>query len=324
MHCPRFVRVAGARGGSLRILIRTASTVAASRPTEATQAAPVAVAVTETRAGSFTVSRKVGGSSSPACPPLVVLLGWVGSDDKHVAKYARLAHDLGVSEVRRATAPTIDVFVTRWRLVTLARELLEGLCDGTPAVVLVYSNGGAFVWGEALSLLAADALLPLAQRRYELVNVVGVAFDSAPIGGLDGRASAAAAADVVRGIVQRGLSGSPALLQNVAGSLARGALLAWLLVAWPLVYPSHPRFLQHLAQDPRPALFVYSDDDSLTDARTVAAHAMARRAAGATVHELRLTDTPHVGHLRAEPVKYSAALQDFFASAMRTAPRTLQ
>ena len=289
-----------------RTHIRTASTAVAARLAEAAQAAPVAVTVAETRAGAFTVSRRTaGGISNPACPPLGIALGWVGSDDKQVAKYALLAHDLGVSEVRRATAPTIDVFVTRWRLVPLARELLEGLRDGTPAVVLVYSNGGAFVWGEALSLLAADALLPLSQQRYARVNVVGVVFDSAPIGGLDNRASAAKGADVVRDIVQRELSGAPALLQNVAGSLARGALFVWLVAAWPIVYPSHPRFLQHLAQDPRPALFVYSDADVLADARTVAAHAKARRAAGATVRELRFPNTPHVGHLRAEPVKYS-------------------
>lgn len=257
--------------------------------------------------GSFIVSRSAasGGARPTVVPPSVVLLGWVGSTDRLTQKYSALAHSLGVAEVRRTTAATLDVFVTRSGLVTLARELLEGLRDGTPACVFLLSNGGAFVWSECLALLAADAAATT--RRYGRVCVLGVVFDSAPVETSDSRK----AAGVVSDLAARALmdARAPALLARAVGAAAWGAMYALgaRSVRSAQLFPS-------LEKDPHPALYIYSNADTLTDAEHVAAHVAARRAAGADVRECRFSTSPHVGHYRAHPLEYAAALRAFFTA----------
>lgn len=268
-------------------------------------------------------------SSSPPAPrepvpDVVVLFGWVGASMRHVAKYAELLLDLGVPEVWAAIASRGDVFLrNRVALPRLAEAALLKLETEAPhkaAAVFCFSNGGAMVYQYLWAALAADASAPAGTpRRFPRVRLVGAAFDSAP------------AALTVR-------SGSHALADSIASPWRR-ALVWW--TAYVFVLPllallffpggNRPYFDALLADTlPHPQLFIYSETDTTTDARALDGFVAERRrrhprgeaAVRALFIPAREGPSPHVGHLRAHPQAYTAAVRGFLADAMAAAATT--
>ena len=302
------------------------------------------------RTGVFEV---VDGSAEARSGVVVVLFGWVGSTPKLVGKYAaEVVASPDVHRVYHTTAPTWDVFVNPRGLRKLARSSLDLLAhshSGMPAVLMSMSNGGAFVHRHILRLLAEDARLPAASRRYGQVVIAGTVFDSAPA-------------------YITFASGSRALTEGIKSPLAR-RLAYWLArLVLPLLLVlvfglnAGEEYWGELTADPLPcpSLYIYSAHDTLTDAARLDELVAARRArraaaagagagvaaagtgagagavavanagaaagAGAGPEGVRVLfiaaseqPSPHVAHLLRHPEPYRRALHGLLATAAAAA-----
>jgi hypothetical protein len=256
-----------------------------------------AVEMRVSRASAFIVTTSGAPPSSPIAHATV--FGWVGARDKHVEKYANLLHALGVPLVMRTTAPTWDCFFAPWRLRRLAEEWLQSLAApalaGQPGAVLLLSNGGAFVYCEAVKMKAADAALPPAQQRFAHVRLRAALLDSAPA-----RVTARSGSRALTGSIR-----SPAL--RAAARWAARALFAALSALWGAA-ARNAAMWGALTSDGLAERhgYVSSASDDITDAGWVAELVAARLAAGLDTRAWALEASPHCGHLQKEPEKYRA------------------
>ena len=84
----------------------------------------------------------------------VVVLGWLGAQDKHLKKYSDLLEEAGFA-TGRSIAPKSVLFGTRASQRTYALQVLSAtLADSAPALPIafyLFSNGGALArqsWAE--------------------------------------------------------------------------------------------------------------------------------------------------------------------------------
>jgi hypothetical protein len=276
------------------------------------------------RQGSFAVTRS---PAALAGGEVCMLLGWALSTDRQTRHYAGLLHELGVGTVLRATAGPYDTFFSRPGRRRLAEEALDALAahaaghPGRPAWLFLMSNGGAFVYEEMLDALRSDgsdgtgggggaaAAAGGPRRRWGGVRLAGAVFDSAPAA-LTVRSASLGMTEFIR---------TPALRH--AAYAAAYALHATVLPP----APHNDAFFKGLRADtlPLPALYIYSDDDVVTDAATLSEFVAWRRAhhplgdrAGSAVHELHITaPSAHVSHYRAHKERYVGAVRGFLAAA---------
>lgn len=276
----------------------------------------------------FTVSHKSAGMADPA--PVALLLGWLGAKDRGLQKYAELYHSIGCETVLRYTAPATDVFLRRSALRETAERALNSLSTdyaGRPAVLVSFSNGGAFVHEQLADLLREDALRPASERKFSKARIAATVFDSAP-----------AALTLAAGT--RALTGSikNPVLRQVAFALGYALMGAAIPLIWDANRPQ--AYFASLLRDPLrvPSLYIYSDADEITDATSLARFVQERRAILAAegaaapasapglapvpvpVRELRIgagVRSPHVSHFLAQPDVYREALQRFLLEDAR-------
>ncbi|KAJ1525490.1 hypothetical protein ONE63_010299 [Megalurothrips usitatus] len=102
-----------------------------------------------------------------AKPPAVILLGWAGCQDKHLAKYGNIYSDKGCVTLR-CTAPLGSLFLRRRRMRELGRRLLDELLDLNlnehPIFFHVFSNGGAYLYKHVV-LAMQERTAPAAPLR---------------------------------------------------------------------------------------------------------------------------------------------------------------
>ncbi|KAL4451872.1 hypothetical protein ABPG75_007534 [Micractinium tetrahymenae] len=229
--------------------------------------------------------------------PLVVVLGWYGAQDRHVAKYTSLLEKEGYPSVR-GVLPGPAVFsplpLPRRRFAT---TLLEYLAAVDPPgerrlVFYAFSNGGAFVLEQVDQLLRrGPGYAPLAAR------VAGCILDSAPcyMHPLVG----AAAMGQGRSLLMRVLATALFFLLALVG-----------LITSPLRPQRFWCSMRDLRLGSR-SLYIYSEDDPLCDAARLDQLIASRRAAGANVSALRWQRSQHVAHLLQHYKEYTAALFGF-------------
>lgn len=79
--------------------------------------------------------------------PVVLLLGWLGCQDRHLKKYSKIYEDRGLITVRY-TAPGYALFFRTSKMWKIADGLLKTLDDHQlqdhPIVIHGFSNGGAY------------------------------------------------------------------------------------------------------------------------------------------------------------------------------------
>lgn len=275
------------------------------------------------RHGSFAVTHAPAEAAAGG-EEVGLLLGWALSTDRQTRHYAGLLHELGVGTVLRATAGTYDTFFSRPGRRRLAEEALDALAEhaarhpGRPAWLFLMSNGGAFVYEEMLDALRRDgsdgtgggggaAGAAPGARRWGGVRLAGAVFDSAPAA-LTVRSASLGMTEFIR---------TPALR-----SLAYAAAVALHSTVLPPA-PHNDAFFAALRADalPLPALYIYSDDDVVTDAATLTEFVAWRRARHPLgpqrgVAELHITEpSAHVSHYRSHKARYVAAVRDFLATA---------
>jgi hypothetical protein len=252
--------------------------------------------------GSFIITTEAAGAG---CVAHATVFGWVGANDKHVQKYASLLHALGVPHVQRTTAPIFAAFFAPARLARLAEEWLVSLTApglaGRPGVVLLLSNGGAFVYAEAVKLKAADAALPPQQQRFAGVRLRAAVFDSAParVTAFSGSRAITGSirSPVLRAVAQWVALAAFSALSALSGAEARNKAM------WDALTADGGLCARHG--------YVYARrGDMITDAVWVSQLVQAREALGNETRAWGLESSPHCGHLLKEPTQYAAFVEE--------------
>ncbi|NXC39619.1 TM53B protein, partial [Penelope pileata] len=246
--------------------------------------------------------------------PVVVLLGWAGCRDKHLAKYSAIYSREGCTVIRY-TAPWRMIFFSESfgirSLRTPARRLLELLFDysveNRPVLFHIFSNGGVMLYRYILEALHT-------QQPFKNVRVVGTVFDSAP-GRRNLRGSLRALATV--------LASTNVLLRYFLVFTFATAVVLLRILMYPLTRFVHETHYDALLKAPSrwPELYLYSQADAIIDASDVRHMADARQKLGVSVKAVDFTDSAHVSHLRVYPTYYSNLCTTFLSDCVRGSSR---
>ncbi len=169
------------------------------------------------------------------------------------------------------------------------------------ALLMYFSNGGAFVHELLLQVLAEDAARHPRERLYPDVKIAATAFDSTPTW-LSLRSASLAVSEGIRNPILR--------------AVAFALMWISMIVYVPFVSGiNRPRvYFDNMARDHLacPSLYIYSSTDRITDMQKLADLIERRRKSHVggpdAILELLLHDSPHVGHIRKHPEKYRDAL----------------
>ncbi|XP_069794810.1 transmembrane protein 53 [Narcine bancroftii] len=244
--------------------------------------------------------------------PVIILLGWAGCKDKHLAKYSYIYKNQGYV-VLRYTSPWRQIFFTGFfnkNLRYSARKLLDLLLDiGVEEHLIlfhVFSNAGSMLYRHIIELLFSQSEIYFAK-----LNVVGTIFDSSP--------------------GNRNLQGGVRALNAVLGSsinifMKCFVIPAFIFIAFfqVLFYPVLQFIsLSHydaLKVDPSrwPQLFLYSKADKIILYRDVEGMIKTRELLNIDVESIDFITSQHVNHFREFPEKYSNKCISFFKECIQT------
>ncbi|CAA7397741.1 unnamed protein product [Spirodela intermedia] len=266
-----------------------------------------------------------------------VLLGWLGAEHKHLRRYAEMYKERGIRTVS-FVVPVGELVLDlgkgmEGRIARLATELAAwaegGEADGRERKLLfhTFSNTGWFTYGAILESLrsrsdvlekirgcvvdsgadpeinpqvwAAGFSAALLKKRSLWANASEEFLPGrAPPGGGEGNKDAQAA-------VRQGLS------ELIVLSILEKFFS--LVLRLPDVNQRLSKIISILSKDqpPCPQLYLYSSADRVIPARSVELFIEAQRGMGREVHAHDFRVSPHVDHLRAFPLIYSAKLYDF-------------
>lgn len=245
--------------------------------------------------------------SPPAHKPpyTVICLGWLGSEERQLRKYADVHVSLGATRVVLRSATVLDIFVRHRKLESVALSVLSeagqpglGGTPPPPIIIHAFSNGGAFVvWKLYEALLRGGSPHGL--------RIAGVVWDSAPA-----LVTPETGAAAFCGTLQA------RWLQGPAYVAARA--LMHVALAWPPYASSMGgRFWAAMTAIPWASLYVYSLADEITLPGPLAELVATRTASQPSPQRsVVLGDTAHVQHLRKRPVEYTAALRAFVADVL--------
>ncbi|XP_054808435.1 uncharacterized protein LOC129310575 [Prosopis cineraria] len=265
---------------------------------------------------------------------VVVLLGWLGSKQKHLKKYADWYTSRGFHAIT-FTFPMGEVLSYQpggkaEQNVQLLVDHLAGWLEGEGEKNLVFhtfSNTGWLTYGVILELFQKHD--PLITNR-----IRGCIVDSAPVAYPDPEvwASGFSAAFLKKNsMATRGSSSSS--YKDIEASLARdepaateAALLLILKKFFKVVLnlPAVNRRLTDVLnmlsskQPSCPQLYIYSSADRVIPAGSVESFVEKQRKAGHDVRACNFVSSPHVDHFRNDPKLYSSQLVQFFDECVLT------
>mmetsp|Transcript_34327 Transcript_34327/g.85549 ORF Transcript_34327/g.85549 Transcript_34327/m.85549 type:complete len:288 (-) Transcript_34327:123-986(-) len=239
---------------------------------------------------------------------VVVLWGWYGAVDKHLAKYSLLHNSQGRATVR-VTAPTNAVMLKRKStLAAVARQSLS-LGDALRAegggvmIAHMFSNGGCFLYECWLDAQAPDA------KDGPMARLDGVIFDSCPA-----YMHPELGARVIREHTNSGLN---VFLYQVIS----GAWVTWTRCTTRPGQRPPELYWDLLGNDASKvaALYLFSRDDTITDTVALEQLIATRRAKGGTqIEAIQFDKSGHVQHLRTNPEAYEAAVHKFVEQAAKS------
>lgn len=243
-------------------------------------------------------------------PPVVILLGWAGCHDRHLAKYSAVYSHKGCTVIRY-TAPWRMIFFSESfgikSLQTPARRLLELLFDysieNRPVLFHVFSNGGVMLYRYIIEALHT-------QQPFKNLRVAGTVFDSAP-GRRNLRGALRALATV--------LASTNVLLRYLLMLTFATTVVLLRILLYPLTQFIHENHYDALLKSPSrwPELYLYSQADAIINAGDVKHMADARQQLGVSVRAVDFTDSAHVSHLRLYPTYYSTLCTTFLSDCIK-------
>ena len=245
--------------------------------------------------------------------PIVSIAGWLGAQDRHLAKYAETFNSLGAAVIH-STMPTADVFSPfdsgRHRHAVAALEAAESLRTRDGGYRRMYwvffSNGGAWVWIAMQSQLAQGCAFEAHGRA-----LAGVAFDSAPaymhlLTG--GRALTEGMKEPARSLAFALFVIFAGMWHIVATLTGTSSWTPWVRF-WPLLKE---------ARTPPKEVYVFCEDDHLCDAHKLRELIAIRKARpGADVSVTYFKSSKHVGHLRQHQHEYLQTMVALLASTAK-------
>ncbi|KAG9343329.1 hypothetical protein JZ751_014310 [Albula glossodonta] len=248
--------------------------------------------------------------------PVVILLGWAGCKDKHLAKYSSIYNERGCITVRY-TAPLKTVFISESfgykELSTIAYKLLELLYDyeveNNPIFFHVFSNGGFMLYRYMAELLRSHG-------RFSTLNVVGTVVDSAP------------GSQNVTGAL-RAITASLGPNINIVLLYVLLALFACMVFLLRIVLYSVTKYIHKNHYDAMrdhpsswPQLYLYSQADRVIRHKDVEMMVKAVQEKGVTVDSFDFGTSAHVSLYRDYPEEYSSRCLAFLSRCMQTAVGT--
>ncbi|GAB6022350.1 Transmembrane protein 53 [Chamberlinius hualienensis] len=245
--------------------------------------------------------------------PVVVLLGWYGCQDKHLAKYSKIYENLGCITIR--FLPKADIIIYQPdSLRSIASKLFEVVDDFNLSqhkiILHIFSNGGCYVYRHICQLLTTpeddsvsspNGSVPLKEGKQNqpptrTLNIEGSIFDSCPAVTSPLHLFRAIAAATTNGnLVYRWIR-SAVLMFAVIFAAVMEFLLGFL---WSESKRVSPQALWNgLAKDRSrcPQLFLYSKADEICHYKSIKNFAEERKKCGVDVGEVCWEDSPHVKH----------------------------
>ncbi|CAM6043584.1 unnamed protein product, partial [Sphagnum compactum] len=296
---------------------------------------------------SFILNKKDDSSVASAKKPAltVVLLGWLGAQQKHLKKYAEWYNARGIHAVT-FVVPMTDVLTFKvggkaeehvdrlahhlalW--LTEQGEHANGIEGEKQLMFHTFSNTGWLTYGVILEKL---------QERGDhlLGKIKGCVVDSAPAADPDPqvwasgfsaallkkRSSATKEAALVNetkeGVTFEGSQKGVLSNTEVEPNGVEAALLS-VLAGFFSVFLKLPAISERLSkvvttlskQQPQcPQLYIYSTADKVIPVKSVEAFIEQQRKAGHVVRSCNLQSSPHVDHFRSHPQLYSEQLSNF-------------
>jgi len=243
--------------------------------------------------------------------PAVLLFGWAGCTDNHLAKYSRIYEDLGCLTLRY-TAPARSLVGEDYGNAiakSLCASLLRDRELDKRANILVHSfsnNGARVMYLLQQQLQRQHAGNELYQR------MKGIIFDSGPCS-VTQYQKALAVTSIQYGTYPPMLQLLLSYWLFVEVCLGRG------LLAGDLKLSPHPNFIDNWQtqirsisdQLPRKQLFLYSKTDAISAVKKVEDFVKEQKRHGHDVSEVKFDQSEHCKHLRAFPTEYKTAIAKF-------------
>ncbi|VAI94195.1 unnamed protein product [Triticum turgidum subsp. durum] len=235
---------------------------------------------------------------------VVVLLGWLGSKQKHLKRYADWYTSRGFHAVT-FTLPMSDI--VSYNVGGKAEKNVEMLSehlgdwvreeDGKKIVFHTFSNTGWLCYGVILENLQR-------QDPSAVEKIKGSIIDSAPVAVPDSQVWAL---------------GFSAAIMKKHSAATEAVLLSALEKFFDLVlnYPAVNRRLSGVMellssnQPNCPQLYIYSSADRVIPAKSVESFVERQRKAGCEVRSCDFVSSPHVDHYRSNPGLYTSQLTNF-------------
>ncbi|XP_010889659.1 transmembrane protein 53 [Esox lucius] len=248
--------------------------------------------------------------------PVVILLGWAGCKDKHLAKYSSIYNEQGCVTICY-TAPLKTVFVSESfgykELSITAHKLLEILYDydveNSPIFFHVFSNGGFMLYRYMVELLQSH-------KQFSTLCVVGSVVDSAP----------------GNGNVKGALRALTATLGTKINVMLRYALLVLFavtvfllrVVLYPLTKYIHKNHYDAFRDVPPtwPQLYLYSRSDQVIPYTDVELMIQVLKGKGIPVESFDFNTSSHVSHFCDFPEEYSGRCLAFLNNCMKDSEGT--
>ncbi|XP_071495175.1 transmembrane protein 53-like [Diadema antillarum] len=231
--------------------------------------------------------------------PVVYLLGWLGCQDKHLAKYSALYESEGFITIRYI-AKTDYIFSSKQNMRAVSVKVLESLFEldlqENPVFFHVFSNAGGYVYRGITDILCGPSPGQFAQ-----LQVRGVVFDSSP-----SRPTMMTAF--------RAISSSQPPSQHWLISRIKAFLIwAFFMILGLRANSQRLTYFDAILRDKIacPQLFLYSEADSIVPCEDIQKVIQGRRGRGFKVREVMWKDSEHVSHLLKHRDEYKAACIEF-------------
>ncbi|XP_041752070.1 transmembrane protein 53 isoform X2 [Coregonus clupeaformis] len=248
--------------------------------------------------------------------PVVILLGWAGCRDKHLAKYSSIYNEQGCVTICY-TAPLKTVFISESfgykELSNTAHKLLEILYDyeveNSPIFFHVFSNGGFMLYRYIVELLHNH-------KQFSTLCIVGAVVDSAPGSG-NVRGALRALTDTLGPKIN-------VMLRYVLLALFAVTVFLLRVVLYPVTKYIHKDHYDAIRECPPtwPHLYLYSRADRVIRNSDVELMVKALKEKGVSVESFDFKTPAHVSHFRDFPEEYSKRCLAFLTNCMKDSEGT--
>ncbi|GMJ12987.1 hypothetical protein like AT3G19970 [Hibiscus trionum] len=281
----------------------------------------------------------VSDCSSAKSRTVVVLLGWLGSKQKHLKRYAEWYTSRGY-HVITFTLPMVDIISyqaggkAEQNVDMLVNHLADWLEEehGKNLVFHTFSNTGWLMYGAILEKFQKED--PSLMER-----IRGCIVDSAPVAAPDPQvwASGFSAAFLKKhSIATKGFASSSesdmgasvgkSEVSQLKPAITEAALLLVLEKFFDVVLnlPGVNRRLSNVLgllsheQPTCPQLYIYSSADRVIPANSVESFIEKQKRSGREVRACNFVSTPHVDHFRNDPHLYTSQLTQFLEDCVLT------